>query len=58
MKNEQLENLVNGIGALTEIWMVTYANFKNQKMTDDDAIKHTKAMMETIMASLMNNEKE
>lgn len=53
--NEQLMNLINGLGAVTEMWMVIFANFKAQNMDDDDAIKHTKAMMEVLMGTFMPN---
>lgn len=53
--NEKLMNLINGLGAFTEMWMVIFANFKNQDMDDDLAIKHTKAMMEVLMAQFMPN---
>ena len=45
MNSEQINALINGLGMMTELYMIIYQNFKNQKMSDDDAIKHTKALM-------------
>lgn len=46
-----LEELIKGIGTLSELWMITFQSFKNQKMSDEDALMHTKAMMSIMVES-------
>lgn len=49
MNNEQVQQLIQGIGLLTELYVITYQNFKKQNMSDLEAIKHTKAFMSVMM---------
>lgn len=53
--NEKLTNLINGLGAFTEMWMVIFANFKAQNMDEEAAIKHTKALMEALLGMFIPN---
>lgn len=52
MNNELVNQVIQGIGVMTELWMITYNGFKSQGLTDDDAIGHTKAFMSIMMASM------
>ena len=54
MNSEQINELINGLGMMTELYMIIYQNFKNQKMSDDDAIKHTKAFMAVMVDYCIN----
>ena len=56
MNSEQINALINGLGMMTELYMIIYQNFKNQKMSDDDAIKHTKALMAVMVDYCTNLE--
>ena len=56
MNSEQINELINGLGMMTELYMIIYQNFKNQKMSDDDAIKHTKALMAVMVDYCTNLE--
>lgn len=61
MNNEQVNKLIQGIGAMTELWMITYQGFKRQGLNDEDAVMHTKAIMSIMMESFMEaggNEQE
>lgn len=49
MNNEKVNQIIQGIGVMTELWMITYNGFKSQGLTDDDAIGHTKAFMSIMM---------
>lgn len=49
MNNEKVNQIIQGIGVMTELWMITYNGFKSQGLTDDDAIGHTKAFMLIMM---------
>lgn len=53
MNNEQVNKLIQGIGAMTELWMITYQGFKRQGLNDEDAVMHTKAIMSIMMESFM-----
>lgn len=43
--NDKLLELINGVGAMAELWTISYNSFKKQGFSDDDAITHTKAFM-------------
>lgn len=59
MNNDQVNQIIAGIGTLSELWIITYQSFKRQGMTDDDAIKHTKALMSIMVESFFDgNAKE
>lgn len=53
MNNDQLTQLIQGIGMMTELHMITYKNFLNQKMTETEALKHTKIFMTALLEVLM-----
>lgn len=53
MNNEQLNDLITGIGIITELWSITFKGFKNQGLSDVDAITHTKAFMSVIIEDVM-----
>ena len=54
MNSELINELINGLGMMTELYTIIYQNFKNQKMSDDDAIKHTKAFMAVMVDYCIN----
>ena len=47
--NEKLKEFLMGIGAMTELWTVTYNNFRKQGLTHSDALEHTAAFTRTLM---------
>lgn len=47
--NDKLIKLINGIGAMSELWVIIYSGFKKQGMTDENAMLHTKNFMEVIL---------
>lgn len=48
--NEKLKEFLVGIGAMTELWMITYNSFKNQGLSHSDSLEHTGAFMKSIIA--------
>ena len=56
MNNDQINQLIQGIGMMTELYMITYQNFKKQGVSDDDAIKHAKALIAVMMESFIDND--
>ena len=57
MNNEQLKEFFNTIGAMTEIWLMVYNSFRDSRMTEQSAIKHTQAFMTAFMISMCKNNK-
>lgn len=60
MNADQVNQFIQNIGLMTEIYMITYSGFKKQGLNDRDALMHTKtllsAMLETFMESNGNKE--
>lgn len=54
MNNEQINQIIQGIGTMTELWAITYQSFKNQGMSNIDAMTHTKSFMAAMMESSMD----
>lgn len=53
MTNDQVNQIIQGVGLMTELWSITFMNFKNQGMSDAEAITHTKALISIMMGSIM-----
>lgn len=53
MNNEKVEALLTTIGALGELWGVTYNNFLKQGFSKADALAHTKAFMSALIHEIM-----
>lgn len=58
MNNEQVNQIIQGIGTLTELWIITYSGFKRQGLSNDDAVIHTKALMSIMVDSFIEPNKE
>lgn len=50
------KDFLNGMGAFVEMWIITFNNFKNNGFSDNEAIKHTKAVMSLIIHPNTNTE--
>ena len=55
MTNEQIDQIIQGVGVMTELWTITFKNFKSQGMNDTDAVIHTKAFMSIMVGSILGN---
>ena len=53
-----LNELIKGIGMMTELWMITYQSFKNHKFSDEEAMNHTKAYMSIMLYEIMFSGRE
>ena len=53
MNNEQVNELIKGIGLITELWMITYKNFLAQGLSTEEATMQTKAFMAIMMESII-----
>lgn len=49
MNDNAIENLINGFGAMTEMWIISYKCFIEHGMNEEQAIKHTQAFMASII---------
>ena len=58
MNNEQVNQIIQGLGAITEMWMIVYNNFKQQGLNDETALAHTKALMSVAMGGMLGTAKE
>lgn len=52
--NEKVLEFIQGLGALTEIWLLTYNNFKKLGLNDAEAFTHTKEFTKVLMATITN----
>lgn len=53
--NNKLQEFINGLSALTEIWTLTYKNFCSHGFDQEEALIHTSAFIETIMSAITPN---
>lgn len=51
MNNDQVRQIIQGIGTLAELWLITFQSFKNQGLSDETATMHTKALMSIMVDS-------
>lgn len=58
MNNDQVNQIIQGLGAITEMWMIVYNNFKQQGLNDEVALAHTKALMSVAMGGMLGTNKE
>lgn len=56
MNNEQVNKLIQGIGMMTELWMITYNGFKRQGLTDKESLMHTKLFMSVMLESFIGTD--
>lgn len=58
MNNEQINQLINGVGLISELWVITYKSFKNQGLSDEAAVMHTKALMSIMLDQFTSSPQE
>ena len=54
MTGGQINQIIQGIGLMTEMYTITYQSFKKQGLGDEEAIKHTKAFISVMMDSIVD----
>ena len=47
--NEKIQEFIRGVGALTELWLITYNMFVQQGCDKASALLHTKGLVSTIL---------
>lgn len=50
MNNDKLNELLQGLGAMSEFWIITYESFKKHGLSDSEALTHTQAFMSIMLA--------
>ena len=50
MNNNYINELVQSIGAISELWAITYYSFLKEGMESSIAISNTKAFMEIVLS--------
>ena len=53
MNENAIENLINGFGAMTEMWIICYKSFIDHGMTEAQAIKHTQSFMASVIEAVV-----
>ena len=56
VNNEQVKQIIQGLGVMTELWTITYNGFIQQGMSSQDAIMHTKGFMSVMLGSFINQD--
>lgn len=51
MNSEQVNNIIQGIGVMTELWTITYQSFRKQGLNEIEAVRHTKELMSIMVDS-------
>lgn len=52
MNNSKLTELMQGIGILTELWIIAYRGFTAQGLSEAEAMMHTKNFMAAMIDSI------
>lgn len=55
MNNEQVKQLIQNLGVMTELWMITYNGFLSQGLREEAALSHTKAFMSTMVETFISS---
>ena len=55
MNNDQVKAIIQGIGAMTEMWYITFNNFKKLGMSLEEATEQTKAFMSIMFENIMES---
>jgi hypothetical protein len=56
MTNDQINQIIQGIGLMTEMYTITYQSFKKQGLSDKEAIMHTKAFISVMINSVLSSD--
>lgn len=55
---DMLSELIKSIGLMAEMQIITYNSFKNQKLSDEEAMIQTKALMSIMLHEMIASGKE
>lgn len=49
----QVQKIIDGMGTIVELWLITYTHFAQKGMPEDAAIKHTQALIASMIGQVM-----
>lgn len=52
--NDKLQSFITSLGAMCEIWTLTYKSFITQGMDKKEALTHTQSFMTSFMNTIVN----
>ena len=52
--NDAVQEMINGIGLMTELWIIVYDSFTSHGMNDREAFAHTREFMSVITGYILN----
>ena len=55
MNNDKILEIIQSIGVMTDMWIITYRSFMEHGMSSYEAIMHTKALMSSMLESTIGN---
>ena len=55
MNNDKILEIIQSIGVMTDMWIITYTSFMEHDMSSDEAIMYTKALMSSMLESTIGN---
>ena len=55
MNNDMVNQLIQGIGVMAELWTITFKSFTSQGCEESEAMEHTKAFMSVILTTSLSN---
>ena len=55
MNNDKILEIIQSIGVMTDMWIITYNSFMEHGMSNGEAIMHTKALMGSMLESALGN---
>ena len=53
MNSDAVNQLIQGIGVMAELWTITFKSFISQGLKVSEAMEHTKALMSVIIENTM-----
>lgn len=53
MNNDKVTQIIQGLGAIVEMWTIVYKGFLQQGMDNSTALAHTKAFMSIAMNGVL-----
>ena len=56
MNNDAVNQLIQGIGVMAELWTITFKSFISQGLKVSEAMEHTKAFMSVIVENIISSD--
>lgn len=53
MNNDAVQELIKGLGLMTELWIIVYKSFTDHGMNEKEAFTHTREFMSVITGTVL-----